>query len=613
MNYNNITELYEALKGKQNSKRLFSHVGRKKTTYNDLITEIDKLHVIFQNNGLTKGQRVILSVKDEQTTAVFFLAFLTYGITAVLIDPDVPCFRAVGIIKKTNADGFIMDEELFSSRKIEPGVKFQLKIKKAAQKKGVLFKKLLKKNSAQQDTSSYPAILDTITTAPLPLEQPVDTDIAYILFTSGTSAEPKGVMINYKNLFTHLTTLNKVYDLDKDSQILNILMMYHVDGPVQGPILAAFNQATWIRPFSFEVSKIDDLFNSIYKYKITHFITVPTILSLMNKFNEGYNDSFATDEFKAIISVASKLESKLWQEFENTFKTEIVNVYGLTESVTGSLFSSTHMNTKKIGTAGKPIDCEVKILDDNNNPVEDNSKGVLWLKGDHISPGYFDNEAATKEVFIDGWMNTGDVAMRDSDGFIAIVGREKNTINAGGVNIYPEQVSEIINTHPNTLESIALGINNEDFGEKLVAAVVTKPNTELSKIELLEFLRPQLEQNQIPKEVFFFDDLPKGLSKKIQINAVKTLINQQDGVKTTSTATSYEGVIIDTASKVFGVAVSAISINDDSNSIDGWDSMGHLNFVSTLEENYGVKFSTAEMMTMNSLKATRDILTKKLN
>ncbi|MGK0414594.1 MAG: long-chain acyl-CoA synthetase [Polaribacter sp.] len=577
---------------------------------------MEKLHVFFQKKGLKKGDRIVLSTSNDYYTALFFLSFLKYGAVTIFLDPDVPSNRAKPIIKKADVNGFVMDEELFPSRAVkEDNNFFTLKIAKPIQKKGKLFNRLLKNKTEtpKVENSTFPSILNTIEEAPLPITNIKNSDLAYVLFTSGTTSDPKGVMINYGNLFAHLQTLTKVYNLDNNTRILNILMLYHVDGIIQGPMLSAYNLATWVNPFKFDLAKIGDLFNAIYKYRITHFIAVPTILSFMNKFSEGYEDSFLTDDFKFIISAAAKLEIRLWKDFEEKFKTQLVNVYGLTESVTGSIFCSVAPFPRKLGTIGVPIDCEAKIINADNKIVNTGEEGNLWLKGPHIFTGYLNNPEATNEILKDGWLNTGDIASIDNDGFYTITGREKNIIISGGINIYPEQVTEIINTHTNIIENICLGVSDEIFGEKLVCALVVKPNESIEKLELIEFLRPLLEQNQIPKEFYFFNDLPKGLSGKIQNKSVLELIQSQDKKEENEIETSYQEIIKSAASEVFGLDLSQITMNDNSNTLEGWDSMGHLFFITHLEKHFGIEFSTAEMMTMHSLATTERILIQKLS
>jgi len=207
MNSTNVNELYTFLKG-ENSKKTFAQIGGKTISYRQLLSDIDKLHVVFNQKGLKKGDQVVLSVQGEYYTGLFFLAFLRYGITTVFIDPDVPCFRAVSIIKSCDVQGFVMDEKLFNDRQVRTDDSlFTLKVKKANQKKGKLFKKLLKKDIDKIDNSTFPAVLDSVNTVLDSLPSVEATDLAYIIFTSGTSSSPKGVMINHK---TYLHTFKRL-------------------------------------------------------------------------------------------------------------------------------------------------------------------------------------------------------------------------------------------------------------------------------------------------------------------------------------------------------------------------------------------------------------------
>ena len=266
-------------------------------------------------------------------------------------------------------------------------------------------------------------------------------------------------MITHGNFNAQLDTLSKVYNLDDTASLHNILPLYHVDGIVQGPLLALYNQATWLRPMQFEISKINELFHSIYKYRASHFFCVPLMLSFMDKFSEGFEDSFQTEDFGYIISSAAALEKKLWEDIERKFKVPVINVYGMTETVAAALYSADDDHSRKIGTVGIPIDCEAKIINSDGEVSKENEAGVLWLKGTNIFTGYFNNPEATAVVLKDGWLNTGDVAIKDEEGFYKITGRIKNMINSGGVNIYPEQVTEMINTHPTGCRKYLLRYN----------------------------------------------------------------------------------------------------------------------------------------------------------
>jgi long-chain acyl-CoA synthetase len=616
MSLSNISEVFKKLEQSKVQNRNFYQKQDKNITYKQLLSDIDKLHLIFQKEGLKSGDRLILSSSNDYFTALFFLAFLKYGIVTVFLDPEVQGKQAAAVIQASEVKGFVMDDNLFTSRGADIKTpSFQLRIKKEAQKKGKLFNRLLKGKKVASETadSCFPAILANTSGTPALLEPVLESDAAYVLFTSGTTSDPKGVIMNHGNLFAGLKTVTKAYGLNQNARILNILVLYHVDGCIQGPLLALYNQATWIRPFTFDLSKIGDLFNSIYKYRATHFITVPTILSFMNMYKDDYEDSFQTEDFEFIISVTAKLGEKLWTDFEKTFKTQIVNNYGLTEAGPGCVFCTIDPPCKK-GTIGLPIDCEAKIVKEDGSIAIENEEGVLYLKGKHIFEGYLNNPEATSKILIDGWLDTGDIAIKDLDGFYKIVGRVKNTINAGGINIYPEQVTEMINTNSEILESICVGIPDDNFGEKLVAAITTKSGVNIEKTVLIEFLRPLLKQSQIPKDFFFFTELPKGLSGKIQTNEVLQLIKSQSKKLSGNTLKeTHQTIIKKAASDAFGVAINSVTISDTSDSLEGWDSMGHLIFITNLEAHFKIQFSTAEMMTMTSLTSSERIVIQKLS
>ena len=155
------------------------------------------------------------------------------------------------------------------------------------------------------------------------------------------------------------------------------------------------------------------------------------MLSFFEKYHEGFEDSFQTPDFKFAVSVAALLEERLWHSVSSIFKIQIVNIYGLTETVTGSVYCGPSADSFKIGTVGKPTDCSIKIIDEEGQEVSKGEKGELLLKGDHIMVGYFNNPEATAKVLIDGWLYSGDIARQDDDGFVKIVGRKKSMINSG--------------------------------------------------------------------------------------------------------------------------------------------------------------------------------------
>ncbi|NET34949.1 MAG: acyl--CoA ligase, partial [Cyanothece sp. SIO1E1] len=393
--------IFKRLEDKKIQSKLFAQLD-KKYTYADLHTGLAKMTAYFQQKGLSKGDRLIISSRDNYAVSILFLACLKNGITAMMLDPDMGTIRANELINLTEPRGLLVDHELIAAWSLTDKTEFILPIKKEKQKKGLLFKKMLKsKSNGEQKATTFPAILNQLGEADGPTQiDPEST--AYILFTSGSTSTPKAVQISHRALWANLNTIAKVYDIKEGDRVFNILTAYHTDGIIQGPVLAVLNTHSWYHPFEFAIDKIEAIFDSIYKYRITHFITVPTMLAFLNKFSDGFEDTFDNGDFKSIITSASPLEVELWKTFEQKFNTRIVNNYGLTETVAGASYCGPDSSTHRIGSVGVPVDCEFKIINEAGETLGDNEQGELLVKGDNLLTNYLNNEEATAAAILDG-------------------------------------------------------------------------------------------------------------------------------------------------------------------------------------------------------------------
>ncbi len=603
--------IFNRLEDRKVQQKVFA-VLDKKYTFADLTAGIKKMTSYCQEKGLSEGDRLLISSTDNYSVSVLFLTCLRNGITAMLLDPAMGPQRANELIELTAPKGLLVDQALVKNWELEKQPGFILEIKREKQKKGLLFKKMLKsKSSANGTASSFPATLDRLSAADLPSTIDPET-IAYILFTSGSTATPKAVQISHRALWANLNTIRKVYKLEENDRVFNILTAYHTDGVVQGPVLAVLNIHTWYHPFEFAIDKIEQIFDSIYKYRITHFITVPTMLAFLNKFSDGFEDTFDNGDFKNIITSASPLEKALWETFEQKFNTRIVNNYGLTETVAGASYCGPDADTHRIGSIGVPVDCTFKIIDDDGRELEDNEKGELLIKGDNLLSNYLNNEEATQAALKDGWFYTGDYVTRDSDGIYYIVGRKKNLIISGGINIQPEEVTAVLNTHPAILESAALGLTDEIFGEKLVAGVVLQEGLAADELGIIEHCRKELEEAKVPTKIYFLKEIPKTGSGKIRYRALEAELLSGKMLEVGADATYAEGILA-AAADAFKVEQAKLDMKGNSMTIDGWDSMAHLVFITNLEDQFKIRFNSKEIMVMNTLSEAEQILAAKLS
>ncbi|HXR81047.1 MAG TPA: AMP-binding protein, partial [Saprospiraceae bacterium] len=334
-------------------------------TYGNLLSTVDKLSIVFNRLSLKQGDKIVLSTDDKRSLVEITVAAYRYGLTVILTDPNAKADRIHSIIASARPDAFFIDSVLTTVWRMKE--KNIVEIKKVSEEKKNLFKNIFsrtgKAHEEQTSSNTYPACLKGLENV-TPL-YPNDIDpscVAYMMYTSGSTSDPKGVVISHKNLFSHLETLKNVYGMNDEVKILNVLNLYHTDGINQGPFLALYSGGTWVSPFKLDTSRLDLIYDGIYKYKITHCFVAPTLLSFFEKYHEGFEDSFQTPDFKFAISVAAMLEERLWHSVSSIFSIQIVNIYGLTETVTGSIYCGPGLDTFKIGTVGKPTDCSIKII-----------------------------------------------------------------------------------------------------------------------------------------------------------------------------------------------------------------------------------------------------------
>ncbi|HEV8083609.1 MAG TPA: AMP-binding protein [Chitinophagaceae bacterium] len=595
----------------QPGKKTFLQTHDKSYNYEWLQQNIKKTWSLFKSINLHKGEMLLLAVSGDVDMSVIFLSALSFGIPVVITDPETKAPRANAIIQRSAPSCIIADKESLENWKL-PGMENCVVIpfiKENVSKPGLL-SKFLQKSKTEIQSNDYKSILEKAS----PLEEkpamPDTNDIAYIIFTSGTTAASKGVAITHGNLSAHLATLKKVYSLDDTSTILNQLLLAHADGCIQGPVLAAYAGCTWHRPFRFSIEKIPALLDYCYANNISHLIMVPAMLNMLIQFSNDYEDTFRYSKFKALISVSAHLEAPLWDKFESIFKIPINNIYGLTETVAGSLFCGPLNETYRKYTVGKPVDCDIRIVNDLGEDVKEEETGELLLKGPHIIKDYWNDPALTKEAIKEGWFYTGDFASRDAGGFITIKGRKKNLIISGGYNIQPEEVTECLLNNAEISEAAALGLPDEVFGEKLVAAVVLKPSSDLNTFDIVEHCRKFLDDKKVPHKVYILPGLPKGMSDKVQMNLLKEQLLHSHQPKQENTG-QYADAVINIAAEAFQVPASRINIRDTSDTIAGWDSLAHLSFITALEEKFNVRFNTAEVITLNSIQKAVNLLNEK--
>ncbi|MBV8651148.1 MAG: acyl--CoA ligase, partial [Alphaproteobacteria bacterium] len=490
--------------------------GKETLSYGTLVERVRRLTSWFRALGLRAGGRLVIATQDDNAAITFFMAALRNGVTAAVIDPAAPAEEAKTLIAAADPVLLCIDRSFYEAaglRAALPGSIKVIEIERDQPETGGFSRRLaglFGGGKATAPKESFPAALARWDAASEYLGEIGEDASTHILFTSGTTSRPKGVEITHRNLQAQFRAFATQYGFTPESRILNSLPMHHADGLTQGAALAFFMGCTVYRHKRFSLQDLPELLISIYKDRITHLVTVPTVLALMLRLASEVDGAFTTPDFKFIISTAAHLDETLWRDFEERFKVIVVNSYGLTETVNEAIYCGPGADSRRVGTIGKPNGAEARIVGLGGEMVPTGEIGELVLRGPLIMKGYFRNPEATAEVIKHGWFHTGDLATVDADGFYRIVGRKKSVIIRGGLNVYPEDVTRILRAVPGVLDAVTFGMPDAVWGETVVSCVVPAAGRELAETELIAACRAGLAPEKVPGSVHIFDDFPRG-------------------------------------------------------------------------------------------------------
>jgi fatty-acyl-CoA synthase len=357
---------------------------------------------------------------------------------------------------------------------------------------------------------SYAKAIDRVRPDPLSTRlQP--EDIFCLLYTSGTTGRPKGVMIPHRQIAWNAYDSVLSWQLRQSDRVQIYTPMYHAGGLTVflTPLFAIGGSV--VLHDGFDAAELLQAFRD---YECTLFFGVPTIFKVLLDSPEiGALDG---SHLRWCASGGAPLPLQVLHAYQQRGLI-FHQGYGLTEVGVNCFAMSDEDSVRKTGSIGKPLMfTEAKLLDPEGEPVATDEVGELCLRGLHVCLGYWNNPAATAQVLDrDGWFHTGDLARCDADGFFYIAGRSKDMIISGGVNIYPAEIERELLNHPAIAEVAVMGTIDEKWGEVPVAFVVLKSDASAGELELIEFLRPRINKIKLPRRVIFVEALPRNAYGKV--------------------------------------------------------------------------------------------------
>ena len=334
-------------------------------------------------------------------------------------------------------------------------------------------------------------------------------DLALLLYTSGTTGNPKGVMLTHANLLGGVeAVLRKSPDMPRQI-LLQPLPLSHVYGVIVMNLCNAWGWTTILMPH-FETKRALQL---IEQYQVTRISAIPTMLVYL--LNSPDREKFDTSSLAYASSGGASLLESVRTEFERLYRCKVHQGYGMSETAAIATGYS-HGEPYRPGSVGQALPgIELQIHDLLGRPLPPGQWGEIAIRGPVIMKGYWNNPEATGAVLHDGWLLTGDIGYLDADGFVFITDRKKDLIIKGGENIASKEVEDAFQSHPAVAEVSVVGIPDDTFGENICAAIVLKPNAQASPDELREHAARWITSFKLPSRIVFVDALPKSPVGKI--------------------------------------------------------------------------------------------------
>ncbi len=380
------------------------------------------------------------------------------------------------------------------------------------------------------DDADWPAAVNTDTPAGSPTNTPTNTPtdsptneapapssdaMAVLMYTSGTTGLPKGVMLTHANLCANAHAISAEHGLSAADRVLAVLPLFHINAFAVTMLAPLAQGGSLALVPKFSAARF---WSQAIQHRCTWLNVVPTMVSyLLEGDPANLPPREQVDALRFCRSASAALPPEHHRAFERLFGIGIIETMGLTETVAPSFSNPLDAAQRKLGSVGRASGCEARVIDAALQPVASGVTGELAIRGPNVMRGYYKDEAATRAAFTQGgWLRTGDLGHADADGFFFVTGRIKELIIKGGENIAPREIDEALLQHPGVLEAAAVGIPDRHYGQEIMACIVAREGVPCSEESLRAFCAEHLGPFKTPKLFRFVTELPRGPSGKVQ-------------------------------------------------------------------------------------------------
>ena len=491
-------------------------------TYGQIKEQSDRLAAALARLGVGKGDRAGIMLPNCPQYLISFFAIVRLGAVVTNINP-IYTPREVEVVARDSGIRVLITLDALAP--VVQGVRAQTAIEAVITTRAQEYSASPQGASGPPDgTLSFSGLIAGAGAPDLPrVEIDPEEDLAVLQYTGGTTGTPKGAMLTHYNLYANTiqTALWSEYQTQRgEERYLLVIPYFHIYGQTVGMLVGAWHGAMQILIPKFDVNLVVQAFK---QYQPTFFPGVPTLyISLLN---HPEVKSCGLERVRRFNSGSAPLPVEVIEKFERFSGTTLYEGYGLTET-SPVTHSTPTLARRKPGSIGLPLtgtECKIVDLETGEREVGVGEDGELCIRGPQVMKGYWRKPEETANVIRGGWLYTGDVARMDEDGFFYIVQRKKDMIIVSGFNVYPNEVEEVLFTHPSVLEAAVIGVPDASRGEAVKAFVVLKPGAAATAEELLAHCRAGLAKYKLPSHLVFADSLPKSGVGKVLRRALREM------------------------------------------------------------------------------------------
>ena len=481
--------------------------GSFRLTYAELNASCNRLANAFTGAGIERGERVGLLLMNSREFMESYYALAKVGAVVVPLNWRLVADELEFILKDSGTKRLIFGEEFIDT---------VAQLHARGDKTDVVqWLQVVDQQEVAHFSESYQSFRD-VAAEEEPEVTACDEDMLYIMYTSGTTGLPKGVVHTHNSAIWGLMSIGATAEYEANDRYLACLPMFHV-GALTPLAVNVWRGATSVVMRSFDPVRAWQL---IQEEKITTGLAVPAMLNFMVQVPNF--DQFDYSSLRWIMTGAAPVPQSLTEHYHE-LGIGLLQVYGLTETCGPACLMDPANALRKPGSTGRAFfHTDVRVVDEDLNDCDNGVAGEVLVKGKHIMREYWNRPEATAETLVDGWLRTGDIATMDDEGFVSIQDRIKDMIISGGENVYPAEIEGVLLSHPDIADAAVIGQNSERWGESPLAIVVRTSDT-LTQAEVLEYCQGRLARFKQPQAAVFIDEVPRNPSGKI----LKRILREQ--------------------------------------------------------------------------------------